>query len=92
MPADVEGADAQMQGALDASLAASIAAQARHVRATLTPERNHRTLELYALLIAGVGFGPRPRRSSRKNSSMKIAIASGASSRRWRNPSSARCW
>ena len=32
------------------------AAQARHVRATLTPERNHRTLELYALLIAALAL------------------------------------
>jgi Heparinase II/III-like protein/Heparinase II/III N-terminus len=32
-------------------LAASIAEQAAHVRATLTPERNHRTLELYALFL-----------------------------------------
>ena len=38
--------------ALHALLAESIAAQARHVRATLTPERNHRTLELYALFVA----------------------------------------
>src|SRR3954452_8072507 len=28
--------------------------QARHVRATLSPERNHRTLELYSLLIASL--------------------------------------
>ncbi len=41
-------------GPLDAPLAESIAAQARHVRATLTPERNHRTLELYALLLAAL--------------------------------------
>jgi uncharacterized heparinase superfamily protein len=40
--------------ALDARLGESIAAQARHVRATLTPERNHRTLELYALLLAAL--------------------------------------
>ena len=38
----------------DAALAAGIGAQARHVRATLTPERNHRTLELYALLLAAL--------------------------------------
>ena len=43
--------------------AASIAAQARHVRATLTPERNHRTLELYALLLAALAVpGTRRRR------------------------------
>jgi uncharacterized heparinase superfamily protein len=41
-------------GPLDASLGESIGAQARHVRATLTPERNHRTLELYALLLAAL--------------------------------------
>ena len=37
-------------------LADSIAAQARHVRANLAPERNHRTLELYALLIAALAL------------------------------------
>ena len=31
-----------------------IDADARHLRANLTPQRNHRTLELYALLIAGL--------------------------------------
>jgi uncharacterized heparinase superfamily protein len=30
--------------------------QARHVRMNLTPERNHRTLELYALLVAGLAL------------------------------------
>ena len=40
--------------ALDALLEESLAAQTRHVRATLTPERNHRTLELYALLLAAL--------------------------------------
>jgi hypothetical protein len=35
-------------------IAESLAAQARHVRANLTPERNHRTLELYALLLVGL--------------------------------------
>jgi uncharacterized heparinase superfamily protein len=39
---------------IDGALEASIAAQARHIRATLTPERNHRTLELYALLLAAL--------------------------------------
>jgi uncharacterized heparinase superfamily protein len=37
-------------------LAGSLAAQARHVRANLSPERNHRTLELYALLIASLAL------------------------------------
>jgi uncharacterized heparinase superfamily protein len=38
-------------------LADSIREQAAHVRANLTAERNHRTLELYALLIAGLARG-----------------------------------
>ncbi|HET6550480.1 MAG TPA: heparinase II/III family protein, partial [Solirubrobacter sp.] len=33
-------------------LVESLGAQVRHVLETLSPERNHRTLELYALLIA----------------------------------------
>ena len=37
-------------------LLASLAAQAAHVRATLTPERNHRTLELYALFLLPLAF------------------------------------
>ncbi len=40
----------------DLALAGSIREQAAHVRANLTPERNHRTLELYALLIAGLAL------------------------------------
>jgi uncharacterized heparinase superfamily protein len=40
----------------DLPLADSIREQAAHVRANLTPERNHRTLELYALLIAGLAL------------------------------------
>ena len=32
------------------------ASQVRHVRANLSPERNHRTLELYALLIASLAL------------------------------------
>jgi uncharacterized heparinase superfamily protein len=40
----------------------SLRAQAAHVRATLSPERNHRTLELYALLIAGLALADRPLR------------------------------
>jgi uncharacterized heparinase superfamily protein len=39
-----------------AGLAESIGAQARHVRANLTAERNHRTLELYALLIVALAL------------------------------------
>jgi uncharacterized heparinase superfamily protein len=34
----------------------SIGAQADHVRRTLAPERNHRTLELYALLIVALAL------------------------------------
>ena len=34
----------------------SIAAQARYVRANLAPERNHRTLELYALFIVALAL------------------------------------
>src|SRR4051795_8731559 len=34
----------------------SLGAQVRHVRANLSPERNHRTLELYALLIAALAL------------------------------------
>jgi heparinase II/III-like protein len=37
--------------ALGERLAASIAEQATHVRLNLSPERNHRTLELYALFL-----------------------------------------
>ncbi len=36
----------------------SIAAQVAHLRGHLTPERNHRTLELYALLITALGLPP----------------------------------
>ena len=37
-------------------LVESIAAQVNYLRANLTPARNHRTLELYAILLAGVVF------------------------------------
>jgi Heparinase II/III-like protein/Heparinase II/III N-terminus len=50
----------QELGALDPALAArlrdSIRAQAAYVRADLTPERNHRTLELYALFAVALAF------------------------------------
>ena len=36
----------------------SIAAQVAHVRGHLTPERNHRTLELYALLVTALALPP----------------------------------
>ncbi|HKP16864.1 MAG TPA: alginate lyase family protein [Gaiellaceae bacterium] len=41
---------------LGEQLLASLAAQAAHVRATLTAERNHRTLELYALFLLPLAF------------------------------------
>jgi uncharacterized heparinase superfamily protein len=40
----------------DAQLTESIAAQTRHIRRNLAPERNHRTLELYALLIVALAL------------------------------------
>jgi uncharacterized heparinase superfamily protein len=39
------------------ALGESLREQVRHVRANLSPERNHRTLELYALLIAALALG-----------------------------------
>ena len=39
-----------------AALVESLREQARHVRDNLTPERNHRTLELYALLVAALAL------------------------------------
>jgi uncharacterized heparinase superfamily protein len=41
---------------LEPALAERIADEARHVLGTLTPERNHRTLELYALAIVALAF------------------------------------
>ena len=41
---------------LEDELAASLEAQAAHVRANLTPARNHRTLELYSLLILALAL------------------------------------
>jgi uncharacterized heparinase superfamily protein len=38
------------------AIARSIAEQAAHVRANLTPGRNHRTLELYALFVTALAF------------------------------------
>jgi uncharacterized heparinase superfamily protein len=37
-------------------LVASVTVQVQYLRANLTPERNHRTLELYALLIAALAL------------------------------------
>ncbi|MDA0167463.1 heparinase II/III family protein [Solirubrobacter taibaiensis] len=39
------------------ALAESLRGQVQHVRTNLSPERNHRTLELYALLIAALALG-----------------------------------
>jgi uncharacterized heparinase superfamily protein len=44
---------------LEPALAERIAVEAQHVRDTLTPERNHRTLELYALAIVALAFDDR---------------------------------
>jgi uncharacterized heparinase superfamily protein len=41
---------------LDAKLATSLEAQAAHVRRNLTPARNHRTLELYSLLVLALAL------------------------------------
>jgi len=41
---------------LGAALEERIAAETQHVRDTLSPERNHRTLELYALAVAALAF------------------------------------
>ncbi len=46
----------EVSDAVAQALVESLREQARHVRANLTPERNHRTLELYALLIAGLAL------------------------------------
>ncbi|HEX8163420.1 MAG TPA: alginate lyase family protein [Pyrinomonadaceae bacterium] len=40
----------------EGALLASLAGQIAHVRAHLTPERNHRTLELYALFVAALAL------------------------------------
>ena len=46
----------ELSPGLGATVVNSIAAQAAHVRASLAPERNHRTLELYALLVTALAF------------------------------------
>ena len=48
-----------LSNGLEPALTERIAAEARHVRETLTPERNHRTLELYALAVVGFAFDDR---------------------------------
>ena len=44
-------------------LVARLRADADHLAAHLTPERNHRTLELYALLLVGLALDPGPERA-----------------------------
>ena len=46
----------QVSAATAARLLESVAAQLAHLRAHLTPERNHRTLELYAVFIAALAL------------------------------------
>src|SRR5262245_15981904 len=53
--ADAAHFDGLRSGLAD-RLVERILADAAHVRAHLTPHRNHRTLELYALLVAGLSF------------------------------------
>lgn len=50
------GASAVLSEELGAELVASLAAEARAVRRRLTPARNHRTIELYALLVFALAF------------------------------------
>jgi tRNA A-37 threonylcarbamoyl transferase component Bud32 len=50
--ARVSGAELQFEN----QLIASLGAQVRHLRRRLTAERNHRTLELYALVIAALAL------------------------------------
>jgi hypothetical protein len=45
---------------LSVRLALRIKAEARHLAGHLTPERNHRTLELYTLLLVALAFDPDP--------------------------------
>jgi hypothetical protein len=47
---------ARFNEGFEENLLASIAAQIAHLRAHLTPERNHRTLELYALFVAALAL------------------------------------
>jgi len=45
-----------LRDGLDEHLVSRIRADAAHIAAHLTPERNHRTLELYTLLLVGLAF------------------------------------
>jgi hypothetical protein len=50
------GAGAELAPATQRALLASVRGQAAHVRRNLTAERNHRTLELYALYLTGLAL------------------------------------
>ena len=50
------GSASRRRATTPSALLASLADQVEHVRANLAPARNHRTLELYALLIAALAF------------------------------------
>ncbi len=54
---------AHITAAFHARLLASLHQQVEHLCANLTPKRNHRTLELYAIFLAGVVF-PEMRRAA----------------------------
>lgn len=54
-----EAAPDALEPGFQRRLRARIEADLRHLRAHLTAERNHRTLELYALLIADLALGDR---------------------------------
>jgi uncharacterized heparinase superfamily protein len=51
-------AGAELSPGLDSAILRSLARQVRHVHSDLSPARNHRTLELYALLIAALALPP----------------------------------
>ena len=52
------GGDAILTDAQSTAVLASIADQAAHLRANLAAERNHRTLELYALVVTALAHPP----------------------------------
>lgn len=52
-----------LRGGLAERLVERVLADADHLAAHLTPERNHRTLELYTLLLVGIALEPGGRRA-----------------------------
>lgn len=54
---------APLRAGLAERLVERLVADADHVAAHLTPERNHRTIELYALLLVGIAVDPSGRRA-----------------------------